>query len=311
MDGAVNAVTSPSYLLPNGIEQPGVRRQEGENIIGLEPVEDGRPGSDVDAASNLTSAELKQPSQGAGESQQPGSTPPASVDFLLSVKPSAIPPVISGHNINAAFDGVATNLIKPKFDSSIQDMSKAKAGRFGRHVASSEERKASRLDGPPDGTLTALCWGWGGEYRLGTGRDGQEVCPRHVHPKFKVGRRSTPARPRTSGSNARQVTVLRSRKWRGLLMLDLGGDIPTQIVMRVAHATPVKRGCPFRCRALWTLCRSVGSSSIWRLASGTHCLCQMTASCFRSEKGCSGNWAPLAPSLTMVCLGRCRGSRRR
>lgn len=62
--------------------------------------------------------------------------------------------------------------------------------RFGRKikVASSDadRHKVKRLDGPPEGTLTPLGWGWGGEFRLGTGRDGFETWPSSLHPHFKV-----------------------------------------------------------------------------------------------------------------------------
>lgn len=62
--------------------------------------------------------------------------------------------------------------------------------RFGRRikVASNhaDRLKLRRLEGPPEGTLITLGWGWGGEFRIGTGRDGFEIWPRHLHPNFKV-----------------------------------------------------------------------------------------------------------------------------
>lgn len=62
--------------------------------------------------------------------------------------------------------------------------------RFGRriNIASShaDRRKFRRLEGPPEGTLITLGWGWGGEFRIGTGRDGFETWPRPLHPDFKV-----------------------------------------------------------------------------------------------------------------------------
>lgn len=58
--------------------------------------------------------------------------------------------------------------------------------RFGRIVPNSRGHKCDRLPSPPKGTTIPLGWGWGGEFRLGTGRDGQEASPRHLHPDLKV-----------------------------------------------------------------------------------------------------------------------------
>lgn len=64
-----------------------------------------------------------------------------------------------------------------------------KVDRFGRKIKiarNGDRKKNARLEGPPEGTLLALGWGWGGEFRIGTGRDGFEVHPRPLHPDFKV-----------------------------------------------------------------------------------------------------------------------------
>lgn len=78
---------------------------------------------------------------------------------------------------NAAFPEEEIHL-PPEFD------------RFGRRIKvvsnHADRRKLKRLKGPPEGTLIALGWGWGGEFRIGTGRDGFETWPRPLHPNFKV-----------------------------------------------------------------------------------------------------------------------------
>lgn len=64
-----------------------------------------------------------------------------------------------------------------------------KGDRFGRKIKvarNAERRQVTRLGGPPEGTLLVLGWGWGGEFRIGTGRDGFEAEPRPLHPDFKV-----------------------------------------------------------------------------------------------------------------------------
>lgn len=64
-----------------------------------------------------------------------------------------------------------------------------KVDRFGRKikvVGSADRKQLTRLGGSPEGTLLALGWGWGGEFRIGTGRNGFEVQPRPLHPEFKV-----------------------------------------------------------------------------------------------------------------------------
>lgn len=64
-----------------------------------------------------------------------------------------------------------------------------KVDRFGRKIKIArhgDRQKVTRLGGPPEGTLLALGWGWGGEFRIGTGRDGFEVHPTPLHPYFKV-----------------------------------------------------------------------------------------------------------------------------
>ncbi|CAM9300141.1 unnamed protein product [Scytosiphon promiscuus] len=61
--------------------------------------------------------------------------------------------------------------------------------RFGGRIralnSSTDHRQVNRLRGPTEGTLIALGWGWGGEFRIGTGRDGLESWPRPLHPDFK------------------------------------------------------------------------------------------------------------------------------
>lgn len=67
--------------------------------------------------------------------------------------------------------------------------------RFGQKIKNPSgdgtRHKGKRLEGPPEGTLTVLGWGWGGEFRLGTGRDGFEIWPRALHPYLKVVQRAT------------------------------------------------------------------------------------------------------------------------
>lgn len=65
-----------------------------------------------------------------------------------------------------------------------------KEDRFGRKIKVArnyDRQNVNRPRGPPEGTLLALGWGWGGEFRIGTGRDGFETQPRPLHPEFKVG----------------------------------------------------------------------------------------------------------------------------
>ncbi|CBJ30727.1 conserved unknown protein [Ectocarpus siliculosus] len=60
--------------------------------------------------------------------------------------------------------------------------------RFGRKIKTTskdaDRGNVKRLKGLPEGTLIALGWGWGGEFRIGTGRDGSESSPRPLHPNF-------------------------------------------------------------------------------------------------------------------------------
>ncbi|CAM9305770.1 unnamed protein product, partial [Ectocarpus sp. 13 AM-2016] len=60
--------------------------------------------------------------------------------------------------------------------------------RFGRKIETTnndaDRGNVKRLQGLPEGTLIALGWGWGGEFRIGTGRDGSESSPRPLHPNF-------------------------------------------------------------------------------------------------------------------------------
>lgn len=62
--------------------------------------------------------------------------------------------------------------------------------RFGRKIKTTsndvDRGNVKRLKGLPEGTLIALGWGWGGEFRIGTGRDGSEPSPRPLHPNFTV-----------------------------------------------------------------------------------------------------------------------------
>lgn len=62
--------------------------------------------------------------------------------------------------------------------------------RFGRKIKTTtndaDRGNVKRLKGLPEGTLIALGWGWGGEFRIGTGRDGSESSPRPLHPNFRV-----------------------------------------------------------------------------------------------------------------------------
>ena len=59
--------------------------------------------------------------------------------------------------------------------------------RFGRKIIHCHHpHEVSRSAGPPVGTLEPMGWGWGGEFRIGTGRDGFEVSPKPLHPDFKV-----------------------------------------------------------------------------------------------------------------------------
>lgn len=48
-----------------------------------------------------------------------------------------------------------------------------------------------RTAGPPDGTLEPLGWGWGGQFRLGNGREGEELWPKRLHPDFKARSQNT------------------------------------------------------------------------------------------------------------------------
>lgn len=54
--------------------------------------------------------------------------------------------------------------------------------RFGHLIRSSR----CRAEGPVEGTLEPLGWGWGGQFRLGTGHDGEKHSPGALHPGFKV-----------------------------------------------------------------------------------------------------------------------------
>lgn len=59
--------------------------------------------------------------------------------------------------------------------------------RFGHSVANGSGSLRPGLEKPPE-DLTPFAWGWGGEFRLGTGRDGAESWPRNVVcANFKVG----------------------------------------------------------------------------------------------------------------------------
>lgn len=60
--------------------------------------------------------------------------------------------------------------------------------RFGHSVANGSDSLRPGLEKPPE-DLTPFAWGWGGEFRLGTGRDGAECWPRNVIcTNFKVSR---------------------------------------------------------------------------------------------------------------------------
>ena len=54
---------------------------------------------------------------------------------------------------------------------------------FGHRPVASSGYLRPRLEEPP---LVPLAWGWGGEYRLGTGSDRLEAWPRHLHPNFQA-----------------------------------------------------------------------------------------------------------------------------
>lgn len=56
--------------------------------------------------------------------------------------------------------------------------------RFGHRVQNS----CSRRVGLPWGTLELLGWGWGGQFRFGSRRDGEELEPKRLHPAFRVRR---------------------------------------------------------------------------------------------------------------------------
>lgn len=77
------------------------------------------------------------------------------------------------------------NTSKPHSEAVVAKSSSNVDG-FGRRIFNAGEPEQRRQAGPPEGTLELLAWGWGGEFRLGTGCDRNEAAPKTLPAAFKV-----------------------------------------------------------------------------------------------------------------------------
>lgn len=174
MDGAVNVVTVPDALFANNHQKEAGRRQGSLQARQVQR----KVGNKQEKIAALSTKIPEQQQQHPERPTLAGNSSNFNTPNVPYRDTGAVNGVAVGHAPANEEDSNAAT-------SSPKELPH-KVDRFGVQLARSNKNMMRRLTWPPEGTLEPLGWGWGGEFRIGTGRDGQETTATSLHPDFKA-----------------------------------------------------------------------------------------------------------------------------